>query len=65
MKVLIFIILYILIGCAIDLLITKGTEKPNVAMMMVWPIFLFICVIIALMELRNTEVNEEEWEEEC
>ena len=55
MKVLIFLILYILIGCAIDLLITKGTEKPNVAMMMVWPMFLFISAIIMIVESWNDE----------
>lgn len=62
MKVLIFIILYILIGCAIDLLITKGTEKPNVAMMMVWPIFLLVCVIITLIEPFNKNDKGEEYE---
>ena len=63
MKTIIFLILYILIGCAIDLLITKGTEKPNVAMMIVWPMFLFICAVIMIVDLRNTEVDEDEWEE--
>ena len=62
MKVLIFLILYILIGCAIDLLITKGTEKPNVAMVTVWPMFLLVCVIIALIEPFNKNDKGEEYE---
>lgn len=63
MKVLIFLILYILIGCTIDLLITRGKEKPSWIMVIIWPMFLFIAAIIMIVELKNTEVDEEEWEE--
>ena len=55
--VLIGIIIYILIGCIIDLLITKGKEKPNIVMALIWPFFLIICLI-----LLSTEESEEKYD---
>lgn len=57
MKVLIFLILYILIGCIIDLLITKGENKPNLVLAMVWPFFLLITVSIVIIEMLNEAKN--------
>lgn len=55
--VLIGIIIYILIGCIIDLLITKGTDKPNIIMALIWPFFLIICAIILSAE-KSEEKND-------
>lgn len=50
-------IIYILIGCIIDLLITKGKEKPNVVMALIWPFFLIICLILLSSE-KSEEKND-------
>lgn len=51
MGLLIFIIAYILIGCIVDLLITKGEQKPNVVMVTIWPLFLIISIILVISEI--------------
>lgn len=53
MELLIFTVAYILIGCIIDLLITKGMQKPNAVMIMIWPFFLLISIFIVLSEMME------------
>lgn len=59
MEVVIFIVLYILVGCVIDLLITRGEEKPCWIIAMIWPAFLVISAIIMAVELREDDVDDE------
>lgn len=53
MEVLIFIAVYILIGCIIDLLITRGKQLPNFILAMIWPFFLLISVVLIIGEMRE------------
>lgn len=56
-KFIIGVIIYILIGCIIDLLITKGEQKPNLVIASLWPLFLIICFII--LSIENSDKTEE------
>ena len=40
-----------MIGCIIELLITKGKQKPHAVLVMIWPMFLIISMIIIIGEM--------------
>lgn len=44
--ILIGVIIYILIGFIIEMLITKGEQKPNLILVMAWPVLLMVCLIV-------------------
>ena len=44
--ILIGVLIYILIGFVIEILITKGEQKPNLILVMAWPVLLMVCAIV-------------------
>lgn len=50
MKVLIFLIVYIMLGWLVDIWVQRKFKKPNLIMVIVWPWFLLISLIIMCCE---------------
>lgn len=50
---LIGVVVYILIGYFIELLITKCEQKPNLILVMMWPVLLLVCLIVLGCEDNN------------
>lgn len=44
--VLIGVFIYIFVGFLIELLITKGEQKPNLVLVLAWPVLLLVCLIV-------------------
>lgn len=58
MKVLIFVVMYLLVGCLVDTWVRKGFEIPNFIMAAIWPVFLLISVIIMGVEKAVDEADD-------
>lgn len=50
---LIGVFIYIFIGFIIELSITKGDQKPNLVLVMMWPVLLLVCLIVMGCEDSN------------
>lgn len=44
--VLIGVFIYIFVGFLIEMLITKGEQKPNLVLVLAWPVLLLVCLIV-------------------
>lgn len=61
MKILIFLIVYVVLGWLVDIWVRRKFKKPNLIMVIVWPCFLLISLFIMYCEKNEKkEIADEQ-----